>query len=155
MLSLRHIERMVESKAYPRLVQRILANGRCESPRAIERLLEPRAVSPAALGLALQRVMELAYGPLPLADQLTRMLLALTTSNGEGDNHVIISPSSRRISARAVAGQDSLSPIWIVIRQGRGTRKSVEMGSSGRPAAHARASITDIPGQLRDGARTH
>ena len=45
MLSLRHIERMVESKAYPRLVQRILANGRCESPRAIQRLLEPRAVS--------------------------------------------------------------------------------------------------------------
>ena len=123
MLSLRHIERMVESKAYPRLVQRILANGRCESPRAIERLLEPRAVSPAALGLALQRILELAYGPLPLAGQLIRMLLALITSNGEGDNQVIISPSSRRISARAVAGQDSLSP------NGSLSAKAVVLGS--------------------------
>lgn len=117
MLSLRHIERMVETKAYPRLIQRILANGRCESPSAIQRLLEPRAVSPAALGLALQRVLELAYGPLPLADHLIGMLLALQTQNGECENQVIISPSSRRISARAIAGQDSLSPNGSVSAQ--------------------------------------
>lgn len=98
MLSLRHIERMVESKAYSRLIQRILANGYCDRPSAIQRLLEPRAVSPAALGFALQRVLELSYGPLELADHLVGMLLLLQSHDEKGDYEklVIISPMSAR-----------------------------------------------------------
>lgn len=110
MLSLRHIERMVESKAYPRLIQRILANGRCDRPSAIQRLLDPGAVSPAALGFALQRVLELAYGPVPLADHLIRMLLALQSPMEESEHQVIIRPPYERVSTEAGVDHDSLSP---------------------------------------------
>ena len=82
MISRVQIQRMVETGAWGRLVQRILANGRCRSAAARQRLSEPGPAMVAGLGLALQRLCELTYGPTDIADRLACRLLRLQRPDG-------------------------------------------------------------------------
>ncbi|MCP3904342.1 MAG: hypothetical protein GY715_11990 [Planctomycetes bacterium] len=63
MMSIRQIEQMIERKSYRRLVDRLLDNGRCVRHHVRRRLLQPEHLVGTALGLALQRVCEMSYGP--------------------------------------------------------------------------------------------
>jgi hypothetical protein len=46
-------------------------------------LMHPHAVAPAALGLALQRLDELSYGPNPLTEHVVHLLLAMQADSGQ------------------------------------------------------------------------
>jgi len=82
MISTAQIQRMVQTGAFSRLVGRILANGRCESGPARRRLAEPLSAAPAGIGLALQRLCELTYGPSETAASLAERLLRLQRPDG-------------------------------------------------------------------------
>jgi len=82
MISQRQIQRMIECGAYRKLVTRVLANGRCQSETARVRLARADAAAPAGLGLALQRLCELAYGPCPTARDAAERLLRLQRRDG-------------------------------------------------------------------------
>lgn len=105
MFSLNQIERLMEVGAYQRLIDRILANGRCDVLEARRRLGEGGNARLAALGLALQRCCELTYGPTEIGRQLAGELrLALLT----GDNTLSMQPGA---GALAVAARGLLD--WI------------------------------------------
>ncbi len=82
MISPQNISRMIKSKSYRPLIQRILGNGRCYAPAVISRLCQPPLDAPAALGLALQRTVELTYSSSPLIDDLVYKLLKHQNSSG-------------------------------------------------------------------------
>jgi len=82
MLTIQQILRLVEVEANERLVERILANGRCDAPEIARRLARPDVVVPAALGLALQRCAELSYGPTAVAGALVGRLLDQKRGDG-------------------------------------------------------------------------
>jgi len=82
MISTAQIQRMVQTGAFSRLVERILANGRCQSGPARRRLAEPSSAAAAGIGLALQRLCELTYGPSEAAAGLAERLLGLQRRDG-------------------------------------------------------------------------
>ena len=82
MISRRQIERLARSEAYGVLAERILGNGRCLSDTGRRRLCRPLGASAAGLGLALQRLAELTYGPDPLGDELLSRLCAEQREDG-------------------------------------------------------------------------
>jgi len=82
MLSRRQIERMVAAGTHRRMVERILANGRCGSEAARARLTDPRAATAAGLGLALQRLCELSYSPSEGCREVSRRLMRLQRPHG-------------------------------------------------------------------------
>ncbi|UCD75849.1 MAG: hypothetical protein JSV91_02810 [Phycisphaerales bacterium] len=82
MISRRQIERMARSRSWGVLAERILANGRCLGEKGRERLCRPAGASAAGLGLALQRLAELTYGPDPLGDVLMERLCAEQRDDG-------------------------------------------------------------------------
>ncbi|MHC5114108.1 MAG: hypothetical protein ACYTGP_06740 [Planctomycetota bacterium] len=93
MMSLRQIEQLIERKSYRRLLDRLLDNGRCVRQHVRRRLHEPPYLVGTALGLALQRVCELSYGPSEIGARLAeevRLRLgmaveALTSANASPD----------------------------------------------------------------------
>lgn len=111
MLSVKQIHQQVHSRAHRRLTQRILANGRCQSPRILKRLLEPGAAAPAALGLALQRLFELTWGSSTESRLILSRLLACQAIGGLFGDPDLISGDGRNgdvgkfvsIAATAVA----------------------------------------------------
>src|SRR5690606_19629896 len=82
MLSQRQIMRLVDAEEYKVLVERILANGRCPSGMTRQLLTRPEVAAPAGIGLTLQRLTELTYGPSPVANHLARRLLAMQRRDG-------------------------------------------------------------------------
>jgi len=100
MLSIRQIEKLIEAASHRRLVQRILANGRCQEPAIIDRLVEPGAAAPAALGLALQRLLELSWGPTAALAGTVRRLLSCQDSQG-----MFRTPIVALVAAVAEAGE--------------------------------------------------
>jgi hypothetical protein len=82
MLSLTQIQRLVATGDYRLLVERVLSNGRLDGCAVRSCLTDPRAVVPAALGLALQRACELTYGPAAIAVDLARRLLDQRRGDG-------------------------------------------------------------------------
>jgi hypothetical protein len=98
MISTAQIQRMVQTGAFSRLVERILANGRCQSDPARRRLAEPSAAAAAGIGLALQRLCELTYGPSEAAAGLAERLLGL-----QGPDGLFGSGPDASIAASAVA----------------------------------------------------
>jgi hypothetical protein len=75
MINLKQIESLVAGGAFRRLVERVLANGRCVGQACRERLQTPEVVRVAALGLGLQRTVELTYRPAPVGRALCEALL--------------------------------------------------------------------------------
>jgi hypothetical protein len=82
MISRRQIERLARSEAYGVLAERILENGRCLSDTGRRRLCQPLGAAAAGLGLALQRLAELTYGPDPLGNELLDRLCAEQREDG-------------------------------------------------------------------------
>lgn len=82
MLSIPQIRHLVETRSYERLVDRVLTSGRSGNLSVRLRLGSPEAQAPAALGLALQRVVELTYGPTPLAADIAARLIHLQGRDG-------------------------------------------------------------------------
>ena len=82
MLAANQIARLLESKDFAQLVDRILTNGRCRSLLARQMLRQAGVVKVAAIGLGLQRIIELTYRPTPMADSLATMLLELQLESG-------------------------------------------------------------------------
>lgn len=98
MISTRQIDRLVKQHAYRQLACRILANGRCHCDQLQDALLEPHRVRPVALGLALQRCCELAYGRDAGADDLAATLLATQRADGLFDMHADIAGSATALA---------------------------------------------------------
>jgi hypothetical protein len=73
---------MVDQQTHRRLVERVLANGRCRSQAARLRLQGPLAAAPAGLGLALQRLCELTYSAGDAETAVARRLLCLQGGDG-------------------------------------------------------------------------
>lgn len=102
MISQVQIQRMVETGAWGRLVQRILANGRCRSAAARRRLSEPGPAMVAGIGLALQRLCELTYGPSDIADGLAQRLLGLQRPDGLFSGRETPSVSASAVALRGL-----------------------------------------------------
>ncbi len=96
MINLSHIERLLDAESYGRLVDRVLANGRCVNRAVARRLEVSEAVAAAACGLALQRCCELTYAPTPLADRLALRLLEMQRNDGHFSRSVAASPVALR-----------------------------------------------------------
>lgn len=78
MISQAQIVRMVRTHQFPRLVERVLDNGRPCTKGVRRRLLSPTIVPVAGLALAVQRYLELNYFGRSLeGDRLIRRLVAL------------------------------------------------------------------------------
>ena len=101
MISRIQIQRMIQIGAWSRLVDRILANGRCRSLPARRRLSEEGTAAVAGLGLALQRLCEITYGPSTLAARLAQRLRRLQREDGLFTAGCSPSPAA---TAVAVAG---------------------------------------------------
>jgi hypothetical protein len=82
MISRIQIQRMIQTGAWTRLVERILANGRCRSLPARRRLSEDDSAAVAGLGLALQRLCEITYGPSGQSAGLAERLVRLQREDG-------------------------------------------------------------------------
>jgi len=82
MLSIAHIARMSESDDWERLIDHILSNGRGDHLAIRLRLSQPHSAVTAAVALALQRIVELAYGPAPAAERLARRLVSMQQVDG-------------------------------------------------------------------------
>src|SRR5690606_18238521 len=82
MINILQIDRLVEQRAWERLIERILQNGRGGSLHVRLRLARREAAAPAALGLAIQRLCELTFGPTPIARGLVAQLLHLQDRSG-------------------------------------------------------------------------
>ena len=101
MLRLSNIMQLLRAEQFSHLVDRILANGRCRS-RAVRRMLREAVVAEAAAtGLALQRVLELTYGPTAEADELVHRLLRSQASDACGEADGTPMARARGVAASA------------------------------------------------------
>lgn len=82
MLNLVQIDRLAEQGAWERLIERVLQNGRGNDLLMRLCLTREEAIAPAAIGLALQRVCELTYGPTGFGFGLVAQLLHLQREDG-------------------------------------------------------------------------
>lgn len=82
MISLNRIQRLVAAELYAPLLEEVIANGRPVSLPARMRLSEPRGLPAAAIGLGLQRAIELTYGGAPVVRALLERLLKLQRDDG-------------------------------------------------------------------------
>lgn len=74
MISVARIERWAERGQFQALLDGVIQNGRAVPLAVRLRLSEPRTLEVAALGLGLQRVLELSYSPVPAAMLIGRQL---------------------------------------------------------------------------------
>jgi len=77
MLRVSQIMQLLRAEQFSLLVDRVLANGRCRSKLVRQALRQGETVEVAAMGLALQRMLELTYGPTAEGDELVHRLLRL------------------------------------------------------------------------------
>ncbi len=108
MINITQIDRLVEQRAWERLIERILQNGRGGNLQVRLRLARRDAAAPAALGLAIQRLCELTFGPTPIARGLVAQLLHLQDGNGGfvesgSDGQPESADCCRRVSPAATA----------------------------------------------------
>src|SRR5450432_3326604 len=97
MMTVRHIEKLWNAKAYQRLLREMLA-GRPEASLRVEAELADSGVLPAA-AMALLRLDELAQSHVPLYSKLLKIILAAQEGDGGwGD------PMSTALCLRALLG---------------------------------------------------
>jgi len=82
MLRVSNIMQLLRAEQFSLVVDRILSNGRCRSRAVRQMLREASFAETAATGLALQRVLELTYGPTAEADDLVHRLLRSQAADG-------------------------------------------------------------------------
>lgn len=76
MISVARIERWAEREQFQALFDGVVQNGRPLPLAARLRLSQPRSLELAALGIGLQRLLELSYGPEPAALAMARRVAA-------------------------------------------------------------------------------
>lgn len=76
MIHAARIDRLVRAERFEQLLDEVLANGRALPMQARAMLTQPGADRLAAMGLALQRVVELSYLPTPSTINLAQRLLS-------------------------------------------------------------------------------
>jgi len=82
MVNTRQIIRLVTAEAFHGLVIRILENGRTADRATIDRLCCDSTLAPCGLGLAVQRLCELSFGPAREAGGLVERLMTYQRSSG-------------------------------------------------------------------------
>lgn len=131
MISQHQIVRLLETKEFRQLIERILANGRCRSVLARRVLARPEAAEVAALGLAIQRLCEITYRPAPQTAALVSRLLQHQRPDGTfataptGDENAILASTSVAIRAliahrsqAAAFGTPAAAPVDHAIARG-------------------------------------
>jgi hypothetical protein len=134
MISLPRIARLAEAREFDRLLDEVVRNGR-PLPLAIRlRLSDPEALPAAAVGFALQRVVQLTYKPTPLSAMLARMLVEMQHEDGSfgpaGSTAIAVA------ALLSLADQvRSLPRAWARLDEGDGRGA----GSVARAAGHGRS----------------
>ena len=82
MININQIERLIDQNEFVRLVERVLQNGRCSEPAIRSRLAQPGVAPITGRALALQRTLELSFGPTRTSSILVRSLVRSQTSDG-------------------------------------------------------------------------
>lgn len=82
MINLQQMQRQLDSRAFSRVIGRILANGRCHTATVRQRLVDSPAEEAVATGLALQRCCELTYGRSAMGEALAERLEAMQEADG-------------------------------------------------------------------------
>src|SRR6185503_21328493 len=82
MINQNQIVRLLEQNACRPLIERVLENGRCSSEMTRRLLLQAGVAMPVALGLGLQRAVELTYAPTAEAAVIVRRLIAIQAADG-------------------------------------------------------------------------
>lgn len=82
MLNLPRLARLAVAGDFDRMLEEVSRNGRPLSLQVRLRLSEPDALTSAALGLALQRVVQLTYRPTPVSIALARALVGQRRPDG-------------------------------------------------------------------------
>lgn len=112
MISIPRLTKLAAEASYERLMDEVTRNGR-PLPLAVRlRLTDPGSLAPAALGLALQRVVELTYRPTPASrDLLARLLGHQGADGGFGAGEASVSSTAVALSALlGVASQINVLP---------------------------------------------
>lgn len=133
MLSPNQIDRLIAAEHYSHLIRRILDNGRCCGP-ATERLLtHPEARPICGLGLALQRLAELAYCRSACADRVAARLLALQSHDGlfglSLRRNLVVSIASTAVAIRGLECWRDLQPLSNTALD-RAVSRAIERGAS-------------------------
>src|SRR4051812_35090518 len=102
MISQNQIVRLIQAEEFRQLIDRILANGRCNSAIAKRVLRQVEVAAPAALGLAIQRLSELTYGASRFAEVLASRLALMQGTDGMFGGGAQAPPESR-LAATAAA----------------------------------------------------
>jgi hypothetical protein len=97
MMTQERIVQDLERRDYQRLARNLLRNGRCHSRSAEAMLCLPGLVPSVGLGLALQRLSEIAYRPHPLATTFAHRLARMQQQDG------LFGTGSAAVAATAVA----------------------------------------------------
>jgi len=124
MISQNQIARLLECQEHRHLVDRVLSNGRCRSNAARRALSREGALASAALGLGLQRLVELTYRPSAIADRVCAQLIAMQRPDGLFTNSNIQHESLLSASAVAVRALT----MWIDLQRHAG--RGVTAGAS-------------------------
>jgi hypothetical protein len=82
MLDANQIRRLLDSKEFSQLIDRILMNGRCRSSLTRQMLRKKDVAVVSAIGLGLQRIIELTYRPTPMADALAKQVMDFQDQRG-------------------------------------------------------------------------
>ena len=124
MISQNQIVRLLDGKEYRHLVERILSNGRCRSSAARSALTSQTAAEPAALGLGLQRLLELTYRPSPAADRICDRLIHMQQPDG------LFTDSETRHESLLAASAVALRALVMWIDLQRHAGRGVAVGAS-------------------------
>ncbi len=111
MLNARQIDMLISRQRFGRLVDRILANGRCPDRSVRDALRQPRIARPVGLALALQRRCELAYRNEEAIDRIGDELLS---SQREDGWFTAVDDGRPNVTATALAIRALY--VWAVLR---------------------------------------
>ncbi len=103
MLTPSQILRSIESREFRRLIDRLLTNGRCHSQHARRLLQQPAGIEAVAIGLALQRIGELAYWAVPEGSDLAHRLMRLQRHDGSFSDVACEQHDASHVAATAIA----------------------------------------------------
>ncbi len=82
MINLQQMQRQLDSRAFSRVIGRILSNGRCHTATVRQRLVDSPAEEVVATALVLQRCCELTYGRSAMGEALAERLEAMQEADG-------------------------------------------------------------------------
>ncbi|TVQ52975.1 MAG: hypothetical protein EA377_09125, partial [Phycisphaerales bacterium] len=145
MLNARQIDMLISRQLFGRLVDRILANGRCPDRSVRDALRQPRIARPVGLALALQRRCELAYRNDAAIDRIGDELLA---SQREDGWFTAADDGRPNVSATALAIRALYD--WAVLRAAHPTTDEHDRSRDGRLRAALRCAVDALAAAQRE-----